>query len=1059
MKKWYKTTMRIYLAAVALFVICNAVAYAEETTTSTPGETASYVADEIIVKFKDGANSVAITNTLGGDVQESSPVPNVETIQIPDGSTVSKELVKYNNHPSVEYAEPNYIGKIFGSSNDPSLSQQWSIPKMKVDAAWDTTKGDASVIIAVIDTGVDVDHPDLMSNLVSGYNTINDTTDADDDNNHGTHVAGIAAGIVDNNVGISGIAGKSKIMPIKAMGSNGTGQMSDVIEGIYWAADHGAKVINMSLGFAAPSAPQSLQDAVDYAYNKGVVVIAAAGNDNVGTPRYPAALNHVIAVAATDSSDKKASFSNYGSHIDVAAPGVNIYSTIRDGQYGMMNGTSMATPNVSGVVALILANNPNLTPAQVESLLASTATDLGALKKDSIFGYGLVNAFAALTGKVATEAPAANNITVTNNGNANDIISVAGVKAGDTIKAYAKATGGEPLGMGTVVAGETSIIISVPQLGKAKSNVYVTATRGAFDESVRVAKAYDAEPVSPPIDASKIVVNNNPDGTADTVEVSGVLEHDTVKVYATASSLDPLAAETVASGQTSVTISTYLNRTAGTVYISRASQNKADSARTSKTYLAEPASTPIAGGNITVVNNVEGTPDKITITSLAAGDVVKAYTTTNGKVPLGGVRVKSGETTAIMEVPQIGKAAGTLYVTVTSFPLVESTRTAATYFAENISTAPVADNITVHNNIEGTADIITVTGVTYGDIVRIYPTEKSKTYMVSGKVPAGKSEITLSVAQLTKTAGTLIVSVVSEGKQESARTPKPYLAEAQSAAPLAANITVTNNLEGLSDEVVVKGLQAGDVVKVYAGTGKVPVGIATVPSDATEATVSVVQLGKKGGATNVTVTTPKMLESARTTVSAPAEPVSTAPAAGDISIVNNGDGVSDLVTVTGLNAGDLVKVYVSGNSPAGLATVAEGETSVTVMVAQVGKSKGKINVTVTSPYKSESVKTAKEIQAESVSTAPAVNNITVVNNKGSADMVTVDGLTAGDIIRVYSKASGAAYLGSARVASDATSASITIYQLGAKSGTVYVSVASPDKPESVRTAKPFAAEQ
>lgn len=1059
MNSLLKLSTRVGLMMAALLTLWTAAAYAEEFAAST-AETASYVPDEIIVKFKDGANSVAVTNTLGGDVQESSPVPNVETIQIPDGSTVTKELVKYNNHPSVEYAEPNYIGKVFGSSNDPSFSQQWSIPKMKVDAAWDTTKGDPSVVIAVIDTGVDVDHPDLMSNIVSGYNTINDTTNADDDNNHGTHVAGISAGIVDNNAGISGIAGKSKIMPIKAMGSNGTGQLSDVVEGIYWAADHGAKIINMSLGFTAPSAPQSLQDAVDYAYNKGVVVIAAAGNDNTGTPRYPAALNHVIAVAATDSSDKKASFSNYGSHIDVAAPGVNIYSTIRDGQYGMMNGTSMAAPNVTGVVALILANNPSLTPAQVEMLLASTSTDLGALKKDSIFGYGLVNAFAALNGKVATEAPAANNITVTNKGNANDIVSVSGVKAGDAVKVYARATGGEPLGTGTVATGETSTTISIPQLGKVKGSVYVSVTSGAFDESVRVAKAYDAEPVSPAIDASKVTVTNNPDGTADTVEVSGVLENDIVKVYATASSIDPIAAETVAtSGQTSVTISTYLSRTAGTVFISRASQNKADSARVSKTYVAEPASTPATGGNIAIVNNVEGTADKITISGLAAGDVAKAYTTATGKVPIGGVRVQSGETTATIEVPQIGKTSGTIYVSVTSFPLVESTRTAVTYQAENISAAPSADNVTITNNIEGTADLITVTGVTYGDIVRIYPTEKSKTYTISGKVPTGKSEITLSVSQLSKTAGTILVSVVSEGKQESARTPKPYIAEAQSTAPLASNITVTNNLEGLSDEVVVKGLQAGDVVKVYAGTSKVPVGLATVAVDATEVTISIVQLGKKGGATNVTVTTPKMLESARTTVTAPAEPVSTAPAAANISIVNNGDGVSDFVTVTGLTSGDLVKVYVAGNNPAGLATVAEGETSVTVMVAQVGKSKGKINVSVTSPYKSESVKTAKEIQAELVSTAPAVNNITVVNNKGTADTVTVNGLTAGDIVRVYSKASGTAYLGSARVASDATSASITTYQLGAKAGTVYVSVASPDKPESSRTAKPFTAEQ
>lgn len=1059
MKPSLRLLAKTSLMAVISFALFGAAAYAEETPIQTPVQTAAYVPDEIIVKFKEGANSFAIASTLGGDVQESASATNVETIQIPEGSTVTKELQKYNNHPNVEYAEPNYIGKVFGSSNDPSFSEQWSITKMKVDTAWDTTKGDPSIIIAVIDTGVDVDHPDLMSNLVSGYNTINNTANADDDHNHGTHVAGIAAGVVDNGTGISGIAGKSKIMPIKAMGSDGTGQMSDVIEGIYWAADNGAKIINMSLGFSAPSAPKSLQDAVDYAYGKGIVVVAAAGNDNVGTPRYPAALNHVIAVAATDSNDKKASFSNYGNHIDVAAPGVNILSTLKDGQYGMMNGTSMAAPNVSGVVALIMAYNPSMTPGQVESLLTSTSTDLGALKKDSIFGYGLVNAYAALNGKVATEAPAVSNIIVTNNGNADDSVSVSGLKAGDIVKVYARATGGEPLGTGTVAVGDTSVAISIPQLGKVKGSVYISVTSGAFNESIRVVKTYDAEPVSPSVDASKITVINNPEGTSDSVEVNGLMENDIIKVYASTSAIEPFAAGTVQTGQSSVTISTSLTKSAGTIYITRASQNKGDSARTAKTYIAEPASVPLASGNINIANNVEGISDTITVTGLVAGDVARIYTTANGKVPIGGGRVKSGETSAVISIPQIGKAAGTVYISVTSFPLIESTRTAAAYLAENISAAPSADDITVSNNIEGIADLIKVTGVASGDIVRIFPSEKSKVYTVSGKVPNGKTDITLSLPQLTRNAGTILVSVINAGKLESVRTPKPYNAEAQSTPPLAENITVTNNLEGLSDEILVKGLQTGDVVKVYAGTAKIPVGIATVPSNSTEVAVSVMQLGKKGGPVNITVTTPNMLESVRTVLAVPAELVSTAPAAGDISLINNGGGVSDLITVTGLAGGDLIKVYIAGNIPAGLATVAEGETSATAMVAQVGKSKSKIYVTVTSPDKSESVRTIKEVPDESISTAPASNNIVVANNKGTADTITVSGVNAGDVIRIYAKSTGDPVIGSFKVAEGETSASITVYQLGAKAGTIYISVTSPDKPESTRTAKPFAAEQ
>jgi len=1042
------------LMAVVSFALFGAAVYAEETPIQTPVQTAAYVPDEIIVKFKEGANSFAIASTLGGDVQESASAPNVETIQIPEGSTVTKELQKYNNHPNVEYAEPNYIGKVFGSSNDPSLSQQWSIPKMKVDTAWDTTKGDPSVIIAVIDTGVDVDHPDLMSNFVSGYNTINNTANADDDHNHGTHVAGIAAGVIDNSAGIAGIAGKSKIMPIKAMGSDGTGQMSDVIEGIYWATDNGAKVINMSLGFSAPSAPKSLQDAVDYAYGKGVVIVAAAGNDNTGTPRYPAALNHVIAVAATDSNDKKASFSNFGNHIDVAAPGVNILSTLKDGQYGMMNGTSMAAPNVSGVVALIMAHNPSMTPGQVETLLTSTSTDLGAPKKDSIFGYGLVNAFAALNGKVATEAPAASNIIVTNNGNADDSVSVSGLKAGDIVKVYAKVTGGEPLGTSTVAVGDTSVIISIPQLGKVKGSVYITVTSGAFNESVRVLKAYDAEPLSPSVDASKITVTNNPEGTPDTIEVNGLLENDIVKVYAATSAVEPFAAGTVQSGQSSVTISTSLAKSAGTIYITRASQNKGDSARTAKTYIAEPASIPVASGNIIIANNVEGVSDTITVTGLVAGDVARIYTTASGKVPIGGVRVKSGETSVVISIPQIGKAAGTVYVSVTSFPLVESTRTAASYIAENISTAPSADDITVINNAEGNMDTILVTGVTSGDVIRIYPSPKSKTFAFTGRVPEGKTEITLNIPQLSKTEGTILVAVISEGKLESSRTAKSYAAEARSEYPVDDNIIVTNNPEGFADVVNIKGLQAGDLVKLFPAGSKLLIGIAKVPENGTEVTIPITQTAVK---LTVTVTSINKLESYPKNFMG--RMFTLAPSSAEITVTNNGDGISDLVTVTNLSEDDLVKVYLSGNTPVGIAFVPKGGTSVSVMVPQLGKTKGKVNVTVTKLNRAESARTVKEFDAEPVTAAPAVNNITVINNKGAEDTVTVNGLAAGDLIRVYATSSAKVTLGSARVASDATSASITVYQLGAKAGTIYVSVASPDKPESTRTAKPFAAEQ
>lgn len=277
---------------------------------------------------------------------------------------------------------------------------QWGLPRIKADRAWDLTRGDASVVIAVVDTGVMTTHPDLADNLVAGFNTITQTSNVADDHGHGTHVAGIAAAVTDNGLGLAGVAGNSKIMPLKAMGANGSGLTSDIAEAIVWAADNGADVINLSLG--SPYFSQVLQDAINYAYNLGAVVVVAAGNENTNALRYPAACNNVITVAATDANNLKASFSNYGSHIDVAAPGVGILSTTRDGGYGYMQGTSMATPFVSGAVALIKAYRPQLTPAQIETLLGITAIDLGAAGKDIYFGYGLIDVERALTEAVDT---------------------------------------------------------------------------------------------------------------------------------------------------------------------------------------------------------------------------------------------------------------------------------------------------------------------------------------------------------------------------------------------------------------------------------------------------------------------------------------------------------------------------------------------------------------------------------------------------------------------------------------------------------------------------------
>ncbi|WP_436527510.1 S8 family peptidase [Actinoplanes sp. HUAS TT8] len=298
------------------------------------------------------------------------------------------------------------------SGSDPYRSRQWDLSKMNVPAAWTTSTG-AGVTVAVIDTGVDASHPDLAGQVLTGYDTTTDTVGGNaDPQGHGTHVAGTIAALTGNGIGVSSIAPNVKILPVRALGKDGSGDMSDTAQGIVWATDHGANVINMSLGSSGQSSAVSV--AITYARSKGVVVVAAAGNERAkGSPvSYPGADAGVIAVAATDSGDAVASYSNAGSYVDVAAPGSGILSTYPTALaasgtgYATMNGTSMASPHVAGTAALLLAAHPGLTPDQVESALESTAVDLGPTGRDNDYGYGRIDAAAALAEVASTPSTA-----------------------------------------------------------------------------------------------------------------------------------------------------------------------------------------------------------------------------------------------------------------------------------------------------------------------------------------------------------------------------------------------------------------------------------------------------------------------------------------------------------------------------------------------------------------------------------------------------------------------------------------------------------------------------
>lgn len=279
--------------------------------------------------------------------------------------------------------------------NDALYSEyQWNLPTIQTERGWSMERGSNEVLVAVLDTGVQADHPDLKGQLAAGTNIVDKEAAPDDDVGHGTHVSGIIAAAVNNGEGVAGLSWYNKVMPVKVLDNSGAGTTYSVAEGIIWATDHGAKVINMSLGNYASA--EFLHDAIRYAYDHDVVLIAASGNDNTNRPGYPAAYPEVFAVAATDYDGSKASFSNYGDYIDVAAPGASIASTYPGSQYAALSGTSMASPHVAALAALIRSKNPELTNEQVMQLMRDTSTDLGTPGKDDYFGYGQIDVVKAL---------------------------------------------------------------------------------------------------------------------------------------------------------------------------------------------------------------------------------------------------------------------------------------------------------------------------------------------------------------------------------------------------------------------------------------------------------------------------------------------------------------------------------------------------------------------------------------------------------------------------------------------------------------------------------------
>jgi len=363
------------------------------------GQLSSAVPARILVRYRLGvANDFADRLEKGSGARKTGEIAQVRVrvLQVPEGSEASAVRALAAD-PRVEFAERDAtVAATNTTPNDYWWPNEWSQVKTRTNAAWDLTRGSSSVVIAVLDTGVDLSQPDLQGKLVAGFNVVSGTPDPFDDNGHGTWTAGVAGAASNNAIGVASYCWGCSLMPVKVLGADGTGTTSAVASGIIWATDHGARVISMSL--AGTTGTSTLQSAVQYAHSHGVVLVAAAGNYGNSSPTYPAAYAEVLSVAGTDPSDALYSWSTYGSWVKLAAPGCN-YTTGRNGWYGSFCGTSAATPAVAGIVGLAFSYAPAATNSTVESTVESNSIRLG-----SAVAYGRVDAYAALVGLGAPAA-------------------------------------------------------------------------------------------------------------------------------------------------------------------------------------------------------------------------------------------------------------------------------------------------------------------------------------------------------------------------------------------------------------------------------------------------------------------------------------------------------------------------------------------------------------------------------------------------------------------------------------------------------------------------------
>ena len=494
----------------ALAALAPTAAFAADpATTGNPG---AWAKGRILVMPRAGLPDVYLGKalTLHGGKARRIGRSDLHIVDLPPNVSETAVVQLLARHPHLRFAELDRRVDPALATTDPYTGSEWHLVNINAAAAWDVSQG-AGVTIAILDSGVLATHPDLAANMVAGWNAFDSSSVTGDVNGHGTAVAGAAAAITNNAVGVAGVAGAAKIMPIRITDAAGTAYYSTIASGVTWAADHGARVANCSYGYLFSSA--AVQSAGQYLKSKGGLLVVSAGNN--GANENAAATGSMISVSATDGANSMAGWSSYGDMVAVAAPGAGIWTTSSDGTYRAASGTSFAAPITAGVVALIMAANPALSAAQVESVLFSTATDLGAAGRDIYYGNGLVNADAAVRaarGTVAadTEAPT---------------VAIVSPSGGTTVSGLATidVTATDNVGVTKVDLMANGVLFASATV--APFDFAVDTTTLANGSASLVARAYDAAGNSKVSGAVAVNVANNvvADMTPPTVAISNPL--------------------------------------------------------------------------------------------------------------------------------------------------------------------------------------------------------------------------------------------------------------------------------------------------------------------------------------------------------------------------------------------------------------------------------------------------------------------------------------------------------------------------------------------------------